>query len=121
MRQISLVCINCPVGCRLAVDLDENGEFYSVTGNSCPRGAIYAKEEIMLPKRMLTTTVRTNSDMHPCLPVVSVRPVPKELLLDCINFLKGVKIKLPVKRDEIIAMDILGTGVDIVASRSLDS
>lgn len=121
MRQISLVCINCPVGCRLAVDLDENCEFYSVTGNSCPRGAIYAKEEIMLPKRMLTTTVRTNSDVHPCLPVVSVRPVPKELLLDCITFLKGVKIKLPVKKDEIIAMDILGTGVDIVASRSLDS
>jgi CxxC motif-containing protein len=50
-------CIMCPMGCELTVTLD-GGKFVSVTGNTCPRGAKYAQDEVTAPKRMLTSTVR---------------------------------------------------------------
>ena len=42
----SIICITCPKGCRLSVD-EENG--YKVTGNGCPRGEIYGKNELQHP------------------------------------------------------------------------
>lgn len=47
----SLICITCPKGCHLTVD-EEND--YAVTGNSCPRGAEYARNELLHPVRMIT-------------------------------------------------------------------
>jgi len=38
-----LICITCPKGCHLRVD-EEKG--FAVTGNSCPRGAEYGRNEL---------------------------------------------------------------------------
>jgi CxxC motif-containing protein len=43
------------MGCHLKVDENDG---YSVTGNTCPRGAEYGYEEATAPKRMVTSTVR---------------------------------------------------------------
>ena len=51
-----ITCINCPVGCRLQVVV-EDGEVKSVTGNSCNRGITYAKQECVAPQRMVTAVV----------------------------------------------------------------
>ena len=51
-----ITCINCPVGCRLQVVL-ENGQVVSVSGNSCKRGETYAKQECTAPTRMVTAAV----------------------------------------------------------------
>ena len=50
-----MICITCPKGCHLQVD--ENDGF-RVTGNGCPRGAEYGKNELLHPVRVLTSTVR---------------------------------------------------------------
>src|SRR5512145_1713828 len=52
-----LTCIVCPIGCRLSVEDAADGEL-QVTGNRCPRGAVYAVEEIRSPKRVVTATCR---------------------------------------------------------------
>ena len=39
---MDLTCIRCPMGCAIHVEM-ENGQVVSVTGNTCPRGAEYAK------------------------------------------------------------------------------
>ena len=44
-----MTCLLCPRGCLLTVS--DNGE---VSGNYCPRGLIYAKQEMTAPKRTLT-------------------------------------------------------------------
>lgn len=53
-----LVCIVCPKGCRLRVD-EEND--FAVTGNSCPRGAQYGREECTNPTRVVTSTVAVSA------------------------------------------------------------
>lgn len=111
-------CIMCPMGCEMTVTV-ENGKVIDVKGNTCPRGAKYAKDEVTAPKRMLTTTVRIEGGMLPLLPVVSETVLPKEKVLDCAAFLRGVTVKAPVKTGDVIVKDILGLGVNIIASRDM--
>ena len=118
METKTMNCIMCPMGCEMTVTL-ENGKFVSVTGNSCPRGAKYAETEVTDPRRMLTTTVRIKGGMLPLLPVVSADVLPKGRIADCVAYLRNVTVEAPVKAGEIIVHDILGLGVDIVASREM--
>mgnify|MGYP002535498157 CR=1 FL=1 len=108
-------CIMCPMGCEMTVTV-ENGKVIDVKGNTCPRGAKYANDEVTAPKRMLTTTVRIEGGM---LPLVSETVLPKEKVLDCAAFLRGVTVKAPVKTGDVIVKDILGLGVNIIASRDM--
>ena len=57
MRQ-ELTCITCPIGCRLVAESGSGGELV-VSGNRCPRGAAYAREELLAPKRTVTATCRS--------------------------------------------------------------
>ena len=70
----NIICIVCPKGCRLTVD--ENT--LAVTGNGCPRGAEYGKNELTHPVRVVTSTVRVEgADICRC-PVKTAGSVPKE-------------------------------------------
>ncbi len=112
-------CIMCPMGCEMTVTL-KDGKFASVTGNTCPRGAKYAQDEVTAPKRMLTYTVKVNGGLLPLLPVVSANVLPKEKVMECAAYLRDVVVEAPVKTGDVIVKDILGLGVDIIASRDMD-
>ena len=111
-------CIMCPMGCEMTVTL-ENGRFVSVTGNTCPRGAKYAETEVTDPRRMLTTTVRIRGGLLSLLPVVSADVLPKGKIAECVAYLRDVIVQAPVKAGDVIVPDILGLGVNIVASRDM--
>ena len=112
----NLICITCPKGCHLTVD-EEND--YAVTGNSCPRGAEYARNELLHPVRMITSTVRVQGAAIPRLPVKTDKPLPKELMFDCMELINALNVQAPVKVGQVLAADILGTDVNIVATKTL--
>ena len=114
----TITCINCPVGCRMTVSLSDNGEFLSVTGNTCPRGAKYAQQECTLPERMITAVIPVAGSETP-LSVKTASPVPKKLISSVIDELARVQVSLPVTIGQIVLPDVLNTGVDIIATRSL--
>ncbi len=114
----TITCINCPVGCRMTVSLSDTGEFLSVTGNTCPRGAKYAQQECTLPERMITAVIPVAGSETP-LSVKTASPVPKKLISSVIDELARVQVSLPVTIGQIVLPDVLNTGVDIIASRSL--
>lgn len=113
----SLVCVSCPLGCPIEVEM-ENGEVISVTGNTCKRGELYARTEMTHPVRSLTSTVKVDGGVHPVVPVKSASPVPKEKMLDCMKVINSVTVKAPVKIGDVVISDILGIGVDIVATNN---
>ena len=115
----TLNCICCPLGCEITATL-EDGAVTGVKGNTCPRGAKYAREELTAPQRMLTTTVRIAHGRLPLLPVVSAKALPKDKVLACAEALRRVTVQAPVRAGEVIVPDILGLGVDMVASRDME-
>ena len=113
-----ITCINCPVGCRLKVTLAEDGSFLSVSGNTCARGAMYAEQECTAPKRMVTAVIAAAGSDVP-LSVRTSEPVPKEMVFGIMKILSEMKISSPVTIGDVLISDILGTGADIIATRSI--
>ena len=110
-----LICITCPRGCHLQVD-----DNFNVTGNFCPRGAIYAKNELTHPVRMVTSSVNIVSEVATRLRVKTKDPIPKELIFKVMEEIMKVSVKAPIKIGDVVIKDVLGTGVDIVASKNID-
>ena len=118
MSQQNVTCITCPRGCSLVVDVDAK----TVTGNSCPRGAVYGLAEATNPVRTLTSTVRVVDaegafvDMEP---VRTSAPIPKGMLFDAMKAIDAVRAQKPIRRGDVIISNLLETGVDVIAARDL--
>lgn len=112
-----LICICCPNGCHLQIDT-ENG--YTVSGHKCDRGAVYGKAELLHPVRVVTSTVKTSSDVYPRLPVKTDRPIDKEKMFAVMELLNDVTVSAPVLAGDVLLPDILGTQVNIVACKDLN-
>lgn len=117
MRNIT--CTVCPMGCSLVVS-KVDGE-YKVEGNTCKRGAKYGVEEVTNPRRVITTTVKLNGGYLNLLPVKTNDSVPKELMFDIMKLLDRVEVNAPVSVGDVIVKDVLGTGVDVVSAKSMES
>ncbi len=113
------LCIRCPKGCRLRVVVE--GDDIAVSGYECLEGKKYGEEEVRNPKRMVTSTVRILGAKYPRLPVRTAEPVPKDRILDVIAALRGVVIRAPVRRGQVILENVAGTGVDVIAERDMEA
>lgn len=114
-----IICIQCPIGCNLHVTLAE-GRVVSIKGNSCKRGAEYARQESTAPRRTLTGTIRITDSVLKLLPVVSESPLPKDRLFDCLKLLQNVSVAAPIKMGDVVLPNIGGLGINILASRNAD-
>lgn len=92
----------------------------SLEGHNCKRGIKFAEAEITNPLRLLTTTISIDSGISQRLPVRSNVPAPKEKIVSMVKAIKLIRAKAPVKIGEIIMADILGTGVDIISSTTVE-
>ena len=100
--------------------LSENGDFVSVCGNTCSRGAKYAEQECTRPMRVITAVIPVPGSITPLSVKTSV-PVPRELIHAIMRELGKVSVSLPVSSGDVILPDVLHTGADIVATRELYS
>lgn len=121
MKEVRVICIGCPLGCRATLKVSEGGEVLEVTGCRCKEGRSYVVEEFRNPVRVLTATVLTEGSQLPLLPVRTSSPIPKEKLREAMKVLAKVRVKPPVRAGEVVLEDLLGTGVDLVATRDLPS
>ncbi len=112
------LCVNCPLGCRLEVDADGR-DVVEVRGNACKRGVEFARQEHADPRRMVTTTVAIRGAPLPRLPVATAQALPKDRVVDLCRALHQLRLEAPVAIGDVVLADALGTGVDVVATRSL--
>ena len=111
-----LICIVCPKGCHLKVDEENN---YRVTGNSCEKGEAYGKKELTNPTRVVTSTVRLSGASIRRLPVKTNGDIPKQDIFRAVALLDGASAAAPVRRGDVIVPNVLGLGVDFVATKSI--
>ena len=113
----NLTCIVCPIGCQLTVELDENKKVISVTGNTCKRGEVYANTECTAPRRTITTTVAVRGGG--VVPVKTDGTVPKELMMECMKEINKAIAEPNALLGDVIIKDLLGTGVNVIATRNV--
>jgi CxxC motif-containing protein len=133
----TLTCISCPIGCTLTVaspntaPLGTPGDADAITvrGNRCSRGAVYGREEILAPRRIVTATcgvaascgiAAAASTAPRRLPVKSSVPCPREQINNLLADIYRIRVTLPVAAGTVLIRDWQGAGIDVVAARSLD-
>ncbi len=111
-----MTCIVCPLGCHLT--LEPEGESFAVSGNKCQRGKKYAIEEMIAPKRVITSTVAVDGGSYPVISVKTQAAVPKELIFEVMEDLSAVMMKAPVQVGDVVIANVRDTGVDVIATRN---
>ena len=78
---------------------------------------MYAENEVVCPKRVITTTVRlTNGDL---VPVKTSTPVNKDQVFEIMQKINKVVATLPVRIGDVLVEDI-GCGANLVATDDRD-
>ena len=111
----TLTCIECPIGCQIDVVV-ENGKAVSITGNSCLRGKAYAENEVVCPKRVVTSTVRAKDGT--LVPVKTAEPIRKSEMFNVMKKINSATCSLPVKIGDVIIEDVCD-GVSLVAAGNM--
>lgn len=120
MEKRELICIGCPMGCPITVELD-NGAVASVTGHTCKRGDVYARKEVTNPTRIVTSTVKVTGGTADMVSVKTRNDVPKGKIFACVQALKGLSVPAPVHIGDVILANAADTGVDIIATKGVEA
>jgi len=112
------VCVVCPVGCEIDV-VHDGSKIISMEGNKCEKSEEFARQELIEPMRILTTTVRIQGSKWPVIPVRTDRTIPKRLFPRIIRQLRDIKLQAPVNILDVVVKDVLRTGASIIATRTM--
>ncbi|NEZ46951.1 DUF1667 domain-containing protein [Clostridium niameyense] len=113
-----LTCIGCPLGCGLEVKMDDS-KVVEVTGNTCPRGKIYAEKECTNPTRILTISIKVENGEEDVVCVKTEKDIPKDKIIEAVEVLKSIEVKAPINIGDIVLENILGSGVNVIATKCL--
>lgn len=110
-----LTCINCPLGCLVTVETDEDN-IISITGNTCPRGETYAQKEVTNPTRIVTSTIKVVGGKAERVACKTASDIPKDKIFEVMEAINSAEVQAPVVIGEVLISNVAGTGVDIVAT-----
>ena len=114
---MDMICIACPNGCHL--DVAQTARGLVITGNKCPKGEAYGRQEATDPRRVVTAVVRACSTEWPCIPVKTDAPLPKQMVPALLAALNTLLVQVPVKRGDPVLRDFEGTGISVVCTRTI--
>lgn len=112
-----LTCISCPVGCRMTVTI-EDGKVLKVEDFSCKRGEVYARQEAVQPMRMVTAVAKVKGSAVP-VSLKTQQPIPKDKIKACMAEVAALDLSLPILAGDVLKTDVAGTGVSLIATRTL--
>ena len=114
-----IICIGCPKGCRITLE-SSNGKIKTISDYSCPIGVQHARKEFADPTRILPTTVRVINGELPLVPVKTAAPIAKDLLLPSMVEIARTEVRAPVKIGQLIKKDLMKSGVDLIATATVE-
>ncbi|WP_295580830.1 DUF1667 domain-containing protein [uncultured Oscillibacter sp.] len=122
MKTREVICVECPLACKIQVTMEDDGRIVRIENNRCKRGAAYAAQEVTNPVRVLTSTVSivTEDQEHPMLPVQTSDAIPKKLLLEAMGVIAKTTVQAPVRYGQVLIPNLLGTGVDVVSTAEVN-
>ncbi len=121
MSTRELVCIVCPNGCRLEVELVEGETLQvgEVSGNLCDKGPGWAEQEILNPVRNIASSILVRGGAFPLVSVKTDAPIPRGKIFDVMEEIKRLEVDAPVRIGDRLIEGPAGTDCLIVATRDV--
>ena len=112
-----LTCILCPVGCE--IEVRRGTKALDLKGHQCEKGIDFATEEVLRPRRNLATSVPLKGSETLMVSVRLSGRVSREMLFPILDKISKLRPDGPVRRGQVLIPDVLGTGVDVIATRTV--
>lgn len=117
--QHKISCGTCPRACSLLVIVDDERKILSVTGNRCRRGVSYVRGLQEGIDGVFHASVRVRGGMEEKCPVVTTRPLDKNLFMRAQVLLRRFTLTAPVSEGDLVMEDLLGTGISVIAAKNV--
>lgn len=111
-------CIVCPNGCEMEAEI-ENGKVVSITGNLCPRGEQYVRQELTAPRRTIASSVLVKGGELPVTSVRLTKAIPKEMIFPVMDEIRRVVLIAPVKAGTIVLHNVCGLDSDVMVTKNI--
>lgn len=109
-------CLVCPACCELETD------GINVNGARCPKGEAFALQEMVMPMRIVTTTVRCDTPEGPrMIPVKTASAVPLEKIFEIMKGIKALRLTDVPAIGTRIRAGSAKNPVDLVVTGEVDS
>lgn len=117
-----LICIVCPNGCQLEIEMAEGIEskVLGITGELCEKGPKWAEQEILNPMRTIASSILVKNGNFPLVSVRTDSPIPLGKIFDVMEEIKKTSIEAPVKIGDILIERPAETSCNIIATRRVD-
>jgi CxxC motif-containing protein len=115
---VLIPCRCCPFGCQIEVT-SEDGVIYQIEGNNCLKGDRYAEQESGIEYRILTFSVRVRNGKYANVRGITSKAFEIGLRNKVISQLKEIELEAPIYKGDILAGNLLGTGISLVAVTDL--
>lgn len=119
METRELICIGCPMGCQLTVNM-EDADNITVTGNTCSRGEAYGKKEVTNPTRIVTSSVKIIDGTIARVSVKTENDIPKGKIFDIMKEIRETTVTAPIHIGDVILKNVADTGVDVIATKDVE-
>lgn len=106
----TITCILCPNGCEIDYDLN---------GGMCGKGPEYVKNEILDPKRTLTSSVKVTGGSIPLVSVKTTGGIQKDRIREAATAVSRLTVEAPVSLGQVIAKDFIEPGIDLIATKAV--
>ena len=112
-------CIVCPNGCDIEVEINDAKQVEKVTGNLCPKGEEYVRQEIVDPRRTIASSVLGEGGSLPLASVRTTQAIPKDKIFEVMEAIKKVTVQAPIQAGTVVIANVLGLGSDVIVTRTV--
>jgi len=120
MKEVEMICIQCPLGCKIKVQLDDDNKVLDISGFTCKSGKEYAMQEVTDPHRVITTSIKVIDGKNELVSVKTNKPVPKRLIPSIMDIIKNSSVHAPVELNQVVISNIANSGADIITTKKVE-
>ncbi len=108
-------CIICPIKCDLKIFLKDD-HIVKMEGYSCKKGLVYAKKDCKASVSFVKGTIKVIGGQLKEVSVMSEFPVSRDKVFKIIKEINRAEVKASVKKGDIIIENVVGIGINIIAT-----
>ena len=116
---MTITCVGCPRSCDIEATVEE-GRVAGAAGAACAKGLAFVEEEIVAPKRNVSSSVLVLGGEGPLAPVRVTRPIPRERIFDLIDEIRKCRVAAPIVSRQVLIRRPLDLDCDLVATSDVE-
>ena len=115
------LCVVCPNGCAIEAEFttDKPPKLLRASGQRCPRGLDWVRQEIENPMRTIASSVLVQNGDFIAASVRTATPIPLEKVGAVMAAIRNQYPEAPLYIGQVLIENVAGTDADVIVTRNV--